>query len=249
MDKELIRKRFSRASVTYAGQANVQRRVAREMASAIERYIPPFARRNVLEIGCGTGLFTRTYLQHAHPDRLLLNDICPEMGNSFSDILDKRIRFLAKDAETLDFPPGQDLIVSCSVVQWFDTPERFLAGCSSLLNSQGYLAFSTFGPKNMHEVASLTARSLHYLPLDELRRTLSREYRIVYSREELVGMSFASPLHVLKHLKATGVTGIGRQQWTKGMLDDFCLRYKQQYGKADGTVPLTYHPIYMICKK
>jgi len=78
---------------------------------------------------------------------------------------------------------------------------------------------------------------------------LSAEYQIVYSREEKLKLSFASPLEVLKHLKETGVTGIRRQSWTRGELDDFCRRYREQYTAPDGTVPLTYHPIYMICKK
>ena len=71
----------------------------------------------------------------------------------------------------------------------------------------------------------------------------------MYSREEILHFTFPLPLDVLKHLQATGVTGLRSRKWTKGQLEDFCQRYHRQYAAQDGTVPLTYHPIYMICKK
>ncbi len=250
MDKTLIRRRFAKAVGSYSIRADVQRQIAYHMADAIGKYIPSGGWRNVLEIGCGTGMFTRAFLHRATPERLLLNDLCPEVEPYLTDLLaNKRIHFAASDAEALNFPSGQNLIVSCSAIQWFDQPEKFLAGCRKLLTADGYLAFSTFGPQNVKEVVSLTSDTLPYRSLKELTDVLSAEYQIVYSREEKLKLSFASPLEVLKHLKETGVTGIRRQSWTRGELDDFCRRYKEQYTAPDGTVPLTYHPIYMICKK
>ena len=98
-------------------------------------------------------------------------------------------------------------------------------------------------------MVSLTSDTLPYRSLAELTKVLSTEYQIVYSREEKLKLSFTSPLEVLKHLKETGVTGIRQQSWTRGELNDFCRRYNELYAAPDGTVPLTYHPIYMICKK
>ena len=222
MDKTLIRRRFAKAVGSYSIRADVQRQIAYHMADAIGKYIPSGGRRNVLEIGCGTGMFTRAFLHRATPERLLLNDLCPEVEPYLTDLLaNKRIHFAASDAEALNFPSGQNLIVSCSAIQWFDQPEKFLAGCRKLLTADGYLAFSTFGPQNVKEVVSLTSDTLPYRSLKELTDVLSAEYQIVYSREEKLKLSFASPLEVLKHLKGTGVTGIRRQSWTRGELDDF----------------------------
>ena len=79
MDKALIRQRFAKATDAYDRQAGMQKHVARHMAEAIKSHIPDSDGWNVLEIGCGTGLFTREYLRGLRPGRLLLNDICPEM--------------------------------------------------------------------------------------------------------------------------------------------------------------------------
>lgn len=249
MDKPLIRKRFSRAIGSYQQTATVQRDVARRMSELLRLHIPRDTCRNAIEVGCGTGLFTRQLLKEIHPQRLLLNDICPEVRDCFSDILDKNIRFYGGDAEKLSFPKGQNLITSCSAIQWFEDPEAFFKRCRYLLAEGGYLAFSTFGKENMREITSVTGVSLPYRSLKELERSLSKDYELVYSGEEVLCLTFSSPLEVLRHLKQTGVTGINRNTWTKADLSDFCHRYMELYEQSDTTVPLTYHPIYIIVKK
>ena len=199
MDKGLIRRRFARAASTYPEQANIQRQIAEKMTRLIRRYLPASAHRSVLEVGCGTGLFTRSYLH--------------------------------------------------DVKQWFESPQRFFHRCSHLLTNDGYFTFSTFGKENLTEVASLTGATLPYLSLEELKEALRSDYELLYCHEEKLSLSFQSPMDVLKHLKATGVTGIRQSQWTKGSLATFCNRYQEIYSQPDHTVRLTYHPIYIIAKK
>lgn len=250
MDKQLIKKRFGKAlSTTYTAQATVQQHIAGKMADLIGQYLPPSAHRNVLEVGCGTGLFTRKYLEQHTPGQLCLNDICPEVAHCFTDLLDEHIHFLGGDAEKTDFSGNRSLIASCSAVQWFDSPLHFFHRCSRMLSSEGYIGFSTFGQKNLTEVSSLTGQGLPYLSRQELEQSLKKDYRIVYSKEELIRLSFPNPMEVLKHLKETGVNSIGRQQWTRGKLADFCSHYTTRYSLPDHTVSLTYHPIYIIAKK
>lgn len=125
MDKTLISRRFAKAVGTYLDKADVQRYVASRMAELTGRYIPADVQERVLEIGCGTGMFTRMYLKQATPEEMWLNDLCPEVKPYLADVLGEKVHFVAKDAETLAFPGGQDLIVSCSAVQWFDDLPRF----------------------------------------------------------------------------------------------------------------------------
>jgi len=65
---------------------------------------------------------------------------------------EKQVSFLSGDAETISFPDKSTLITSCSALQWFDSPEEFFKRCNTLLHSQGYFAFSTFGKKNIINV-------------------------------------------------------------------------------------------------
>ncbi len=62
-------------------------------------------------------------------------------------LMKKQVSFLPGDAETVSFPTESTLITSCSALQWFESPENFFERCNTLLNNQGYFAFSTFGKK------------------------------------------------------------------------------------------------------
>lgn len=247
MDKQLIAGRFGKAVASYDKEAVVQRRIADKMVELLERHLDTRCGR-VTEVGCGTGLFSRSFLRRFTPDEWLLNDICPEMERAFDGMLTDRVRFLAGDAECMDLPCIQDLIVSCSALQWFVSPARFFRRCHARLSEDGYLAFSTFGGRNMEEIASVTGQSLAYLSKEELEKMLLPGYRLVWSEEELITLEFGTPLDVLRHLKLTGVTGICSRSWTKGDLTAFCELYNGKFGRA-GSVPLTYHPIYIIVKK
>lgn len=248
VDKPLIIHRFSRAIGTYDREAVAQRQIAFRMGNMLGNYLPHRC-NHVLEIGCGTGFLTRRLIETFHPRRLTLNDLCPDMRNCFADLLATgQAVFQAGDAEQADFPEGQDLIVSCSALQWFVRPERFFERCSAWLNHRGYMAFSTFGRDNLKEVAAVTGSGLTYRPLDEWVQMLAPRYDIVMSGEERIRMDFGTPLQVLHHLKQTGVAAVGRQAWTRKDLKRFCDEYNRRFAEGN-KVTLTYHPIYLIARK
>ena len=58
MDKDLIRKRFSKASATYNREASAQKAIAGEMCALLEHIASRKDFSEVLEIGCGTGVYT-----------------------------------------------------------------------------------------------------------------------------------------------------------------------------------------------
>lgn len=248
INKQLITRRFSRAVESYNREAVAQKQIAHRMSDMLDRYLPHPCGR-VLEIGSGTGFLTRRLVETLRPEKLVLNDICQEMSACFADLTASgRATFLAGDAESLPFPEGQDLIVSCSALQWFVSPERFFERCNALLNRKGYFAFTTFGKDNLKEVASVTGAGLPYRSLEELEAALRVHYDVVSAREERICLTFDTPLRVLYHLKHTGVTAVRTQAWTKGDLQAFCDKYARLYGTGH-SVTLTYHPIYVIVKK
>lgn len=245
-DKDLIMKRFSGASGSYDSSAVVQKAVASELASQIFRYVPEPFFSKVLEIGCGTGLLSHRLAEFIPSGNMYLNDICPEFASCVSDL--HPAAFIGGDAESVDLPSGIGLIASSSVIQWFENPEKFFGKCRQSLRDGGYLAFSTFGPDNLKEIAEVTGNTLDYRPLEELGSMLSFGYELVYSDESYSQLHFPTPVDVLRHLKYTGVNGISRGIWTRKDLSGFCRSYMAKFGSGDGCT-LTYHPIYIIVKK
>ncbi len=277
MNKRLISERFSKAITTYPREANVQRQIADKMIHLLAKHISSPCSK-VIEFGCGTGIYSRMLLQTLRPEELLLNDLCPDMKYCCEDLLEKKqVSFLPGDAETVSFPTESTLITSCSALQWFESPENFFERCNTLLDNQGYFAFSTFGKENMKEIRELTGNGLPYRSREELEAALSPHFDILYSEEELIPLSFEDPIKVLYHLKQTGVNGLStqsspvgkqendlcssddnsknnsknnlpQQQWTRRDLQLFCERYTQEFTQGT-SVSLTYHPIYIIAKK
>ena len=248
MNKALIAERFSKAIGTYAQKADIQQQIAEKMTCLLQQHLPATPFNKVVEFGCGTGNYSRLLYHTLQPKQFFLNDLCNGMQACCHDLLDQGAIFLTGDAETLDFPEDTELLTSCSTLQWFERPENFFHRCHNRLSRNGYLAITTFGQENMKEIRSVTGQGLPYRSLSELEAALTPHYDLIHSEEERLHRSFPSPLQVLYHLKETGVTGTGKQHWTRRELNRFCEEYIRLFGDNQ-SVPLTYHPIYIIAKK
>ena len=138
---------FSKHVKTYDRHAQLQRSMAERLAATIPNPFP----QKVLEIGCGTGVFTRHLLARS-PSTLILNDIAPPMIEHLKNHLKvpSNSRILAGNAERIQIPKV-NLIAGNAVFQWFQNPQTTLQRFHNSLGKEGYLAFSTFGPKTLEE--------------------------------------------------------------------------------------------------
>ena len=245
MDTALIRQRFSAASASYDAEAEAQQHIAARLWALAAPHVTSGA--DVLEIGAGTGLLTRLILE-AQPRSLTVNDLylspqVQELAQQFSG----RVQCREGDAEHLEFGGPFDAVLSASTVQWFADIPAFFARCAGLLPKGGLLAFSSFLPGNLQEVAALTGVGLTYASAAELQGQLAPNFDLLAVEQGDVTLHFASPRHVLLHLRHTGVTGIRSVVWGKNSYKDFVARYTARYGNAQG-VRLTYRPVYVLAK-
>lgn len=145
--------RFGRAAADYDGHAQVQRTAARQLADRIAR-LPLPRRPRVLEIGCGTGLFTRELAKRIGPADWTITDIAAPMlaAAQRALVLPGNSRFVLMDGEHPTLPEiGYDLICSNFAVQWFDDLNAGLARLADALAPGGYLAISTLAEHTFHE--------------------------------------------------------------------------------------------------
>lgn len=246
LNKNLIQQRFKKAINSYNDEAKIQLQIAEKMIRLLQNQVNKPV-NNILEIGCGTGTFTNLLNKYLHAKNIFANDICPDMESCFENAA-TNIHFIVGDAENTEFPLEQDLVCSCSALQWFANTEAFLKKTASLLKKDGLLAISTFGPNNMNEIAVLTGKTLHYPSLSELKDFLIPEYDILHAEEEIIQIQFDTAMNVLYHIKNTGVSGITQNTWTKSSLTAFKKKYVELFGNKN-SVTLTYHPIYLIARK
>jgi trans-aconitate methyltransferase len=150
--------------------------------------------------------------------------------------------------ETAEFPNPQDLIASSAVLQWAADPRALLARMAGLLEPGGVLAFASFGPSNLREVAQMTGLSLRYWSPGELRAALAEHFVVLAGSEELRTLWFTSAREVLRHLKRTGVNALDSKPWPAARVAEFCRGYETTFAR-NGRVPLTYHPVFMVARR
>lgn len=116
----------------------------------------------ILEIGCGTGYFTRLIAGLFPQASILATDIAPGMLAAAQAKLHdfNNIRYALEDGENLQTRETFDLIISNAAFQWFNDYAGAYAGFLDHLRPGGYLLYATFGPHTFCELhASFKAAS------------------------------------------------------------------------------------------
>lgn len=240
---------FTRALPTYDREARAQRLICERLASFLPDEVAAGCRR-VLEIGCGTGALTRLLRPYCPTAEYVANDLCESCRPAIERLFpDAPVWFLAGDAERVAFPGRFNLVVSASAFQWMSDLSSFFCKLAALMKPGGTLLFNTFLPDNLFEIRTLTGKGLDYPNATELGAWLSSDFEVKRCEGETIRLAFASPVEVLHHLKATGVTATGNHLWTKGRLEQFCKQYIEQFSTSDGNVMLTYRPLYFVAIK
>lgn len=237
MNKELIQKRFAKNLATYDENAKIQK----VMAEYLIGFLDEKEFKNVLEIGCGTGMLTGLAFKNLIFENYTANDIvsgCEEYIKKIS----REIKFVPSDIE--DFLKNNndkyDLIISNAVFQWIEDFENFLKLLISRLNKGGTLIFSTFGNKNFTEIREVLGTSLFYRSIEDYEDMLKNFRHVI--KEERHTLNFKSPAEVLRHIKLTGANAICETKWTKSDM----LNFESKYNNWCNNAPiLTYNPVYI----
>lgn len=219
---------FNKKFDTYDENAIVQKIVASHLVELIkEEKNGKNYFKSVLEIGCGTGVFTRKFLKNYSPDKIILNDLfqverflnnVPYNSFLFGDILKIEI-------------PNVDTIISSSVFQWISPFEELIKKLSFCKN----LYFSIYIYGNLKEIEDHFNVSLDYLNIDEIENILKKSFNKVKYKKECIPLEFNTSLDALRHLKNSGVTGFKKSSISKI--------------KSFSSKTLTYEIGYFICEK
>ncbi len=190
--------RFSAKAAEYECHAKLQKRVAAHLALSL----PTVQHPDVLEIGCGTGLFT-SHLLAAYPDGdFAITDLSEVMLHLCEKRFPaaKNLRYAVMDGEQPTSTGRYDVIALSMTAQWFDDPAKSLSGLRTLLKPTGHLLYSTIGPNlfpQWRAVLQELGLPCGLLPMPELPGNVSEEY---------YPFRFDSSVQFLDGLRQTGAS-------------------------------------------
>jgi malonyl-CoA O-methyltransferase len=109
----------------------------------------------VLELGCGTGLFSRHLVRRYKNGRFVLTDVAPAMiaqcRRNLAPLGPAHISYEVMDAGQAGGHDGLDLIVSSMTLHWLPDPAASLERLRRLLAPSGLLLYATLGPDSFAE--------------------------------------------------------------------------------------------------
>ncbi len=231
LNEENLIDSFSKHAKTYDRYAQLQKSMAERLASLLPVPLPD----NVLEIGCGTGLFTRHLLTQS-VKRLVLNDIAPGMLKVLSNsiTLPANTKIFSGNAERIHFEKV-DLICANAVFQWFRNPQETLEKLNQALTRNGKLIFSTFGAETLVEfrqAVNLLSPIDLYTKEAWARMIRDSGFSINLCDVEIRKTFFPSTMTLLKNLQQIGAAPV--QMVKTGGLRKLMRDYDARFSTTQG---------------
>lgn len=256
--KSDIARGFGNASGTYEGASRLQRFMGNTMLQKLQSRDGGRIASRVVDLGCGTGWFTRKLVGMGRVEVLTGLDLSPGMVQEACQNGPEWINWIVGDAEHLPLPDDScDLIFSNLMIQWCDDPRAVLSECRRILRPGGFLMVSTLLDGTLHELrAAWQAADPDHEHVNRFETGLALQAKV---REELpeaiieartIRLLYDSPMSLareLRHLGA-GFRGAGRRRavTAPGRMRAMCSHYPKQ---PDGAVMASYEAAWIHWQK
>ncbi|MBW0146923.1 malonyl-ACP O-methyltransferase BioC [Marinobacter arenosus] len=248
-DKLLIARQFGKACGTYEQASRLQRRMGEAMCRTLESGYEGSRPLRILDLGCGTGWFTRRLANLWPSARVTGVDLSPEMIRKASEQSGPELDWLVADADALPLRDHSfDIVFSNLMIQWCADPGQVLAQCRRLLKPGGRLMVSTLLDGTLHELVGAWAAADPGQP--HVNRFESESFLRERVTDELPGasidtrtlqLSYTSPMALAAELRQLGAGFKGETRrktlTAPGRVRAMCGHYPKE---SDGTVIASY---------
>ena len=237
MNKQVIERNFSRFAASYDDYADIQQRVAQELLLQIED--KPI--ESILEIGSGTGNYSSLLRGRFRSARISAFDVSTQMVEvAKAKHQHERINFFQADARNLNLQESFDLITSNACLHWVKDLEKVILSCQGLLEKDGTIAFSIFGPLTFLELSE----SINSLMKDEnieaknfpdqekIDNIMRKNFNSSNIKEVIFREEYPNLEELLYKIKFTGTNGSGLNQknrFSRGLLQQLENTYLDKF--------------------
>lgn len=167
LDKKKVAQSFSRAASTYDSVAQLQRDIGTQLLEQLPDNLA--AQSLVLDLGSGTGFFTRQLAEKYPESQIVGLDIAEGMLHYAVEQY-HGISWLCSDAELLPIADSSvDIVFSSLAIQWCNSLPQLMAELSRVLKPDGQLHITTLGPKTLHELKSAWQQVDNYVHVNRFQ--------------------------------------------------------------------------------
>ena len=170
---------------------------------------------------------------------------------------------LRPDAAVLDLAEGaHDLVIHALALHWANDPVGQMVQSRLALRPDGLFIGTMFGGESLHELrAALAAAEVEILgglsprvaPMGEIRDLgglLQRAgFALPVADAERFDVTYATPLDLMRDLRAMGETNVMRARLTlpmrRDMLARACEIYAERFALPDGRIPATFEVLFL----
>lgn len=255
-DKNTVRRSFAGAAQTYDAASAIQVEIGQRLFDNLE-YIKLHPSR-VIDLGAGTGYFTRQLVKQYSDAHVIGVDFAlPMLAHA-----KKKQRWtlsgadwVCADAAQLPFADASvDIVFSNLMLQWCLPLPSYLLECRRVLNTGGFVMFSSLGPDTLIELRQAWREVddfEHVSPFMDMHdigdAMVNTGFADPVLDRELIRLTFPTLKELFHELKAVGVTSAGVER-RKGLLSR--AQYKrflqacESFKSEEGLYEITYEAIY-----
>jgi malonyl-CoA O-methyltransferase len=256
-DKAKLKQSFGHASVSYDLHADLQR----ERGCALLESVDLLQCQDVLlDLGCGTGFFTRELLlrlKDSDAATVVAVDIAEAMLHEARRKLSTadRVGYLCADADYLPFAKQSlNAVFSNLAFQWSSNPEALFAELFRIIKPKGLLAFSTFGPGTLQELKTAWLEVDGYRHINEFYHSEQLNdalhtagFSNILISEKTYCRFYDSVLALMHELKKLGAQNVlfGRSKGLTGrwQMQKMINAYEKE--RVGGKIPATFSAIWV----
>lgn len=242
---------FNKAASTYEFASELQKKVAQDLSSMIKHGHYP----QVLEIGSGRGLLSRSLIKRITFDKYFHIDISFELLRRLRGVFDKKHFLINARAEKIPFKKEIfDLMVSSSTLHWLENQKISIPSLFESLKEGGSFYFSIFTSgtlKELKEISSISGFGSYY-PLEEVSFYIKlfekSSVKFQYEIKNYVKY-YNEPRDLLLSLKLTGTNYTLNKKFSgKRSFLEFCRLYKERFSNCQG-IYATYEVLFIKGQK
>ncbi|MEM7277763.1 MAG: methyltransferase domain-containing protein [Pseudomonadota bacterium] len=153
LDQNAVRRRFNRRATSFHRAAFIHERCAQTLMERLD--LTTLTPRQILDMGCGTGILTTMLARKFKRARLSCVDQSPQMLKQTAKALPffARKKLLQESAEATSVADASvDLVTANLLLPWLDAPDALLKEARRVLKADAAFFFTSIGPGSFGEL-------------------------------------------------------------------------------------------------